>query len=266
LISYFSPLPVFLLVLALVFGIAGPGQAAAPDTSGLGYTQRLGAELPLDARMVAPDGHVETLGTLITGKPTLLVLGYFACPGLCGLIRNDLFSALASTNLRTPRDYSLVFLSIDPAEQPHDAADAFRRDLAQNPIEGASEGWHFMTTDAPTISRVEGSVGYHSRYDTSLKQFLHPAGAVVLTPGGRVSSYLLGTSFQPGGLQAAVGQARDGSIGQVASPILLLCFHYDPTTGRYTLAIMKVLRLMGVLAVLTLGGMMLLLHRQGRRA
>jgi hypothetical protein len=29
---------------------------------------------------------------------------------------------------------------------------------------------------------------------------------------------------------------------------------------------MKVLRLMGVLAVLTVGGMMLLLHRQGRRA
>ena len=89
---------------------------------------------------------------------------------------------------------------------------------------------------------------------------------MVLTPGGTVSSYLLGTSFQPAGLQAAVGQARDGSIGQRASPILLLCFHYDPTTGRYTLAIMKVLRLMGIMAVLTVGGMMLLLHRQGRRA
>jgi protein SCO1/2 len=257
---------VFLLVLALVIGIAGPGQAAPPDTSGLGYTQRLGAELPLDAHMVAPDGHDQTLGTLINARPTLLVLGYFACPSLCGLIRNDLFSALASTALQTPRDYSLVFLSIDPAEQPHDAADAFRRDLAQNPTEGASEGWHFMTTDAPTISRIEDAVGYHSRYDTSLKQFLHPAGVVILTPGGRVSSYLLGTSFQPGGLQAAVERARDGSIGQRASPILLLCFHYDPATGRYTLAIMKVLRLMGVLAVLTVGGMMLLLHRQGRRA
>ncbi|MFL5279653.1 MAG: SCO family protein [Rhodopila sp.] len=252
--------------LVLILGMARPAWAAPPDITGLGYTQRLGADVPLGASLVAQDGQARTLQALMDGKPTLLVLGYFACPSLCGLIRNDIFSALANTTLQTPRDYSLVFLSIDPAEKPHDAAEAFRRDLAQNPVKGAAEGWHFVTADAPAISRVEEAVGYHSRYDTSLKQFLHPVGVVVLTPGGTVSSYLLGTSFQPAGLQAAVGQARDGSIGQRASPILLLCFHYDPTTGRYTLAIMKVLRLMGIMAVLTVGGMMLLLHRQGRRA
>jgi protein SCO1/2 len=253
------------LVLALVVGMATAGRAAPPDTTGLGYTQRLGSALPLDARMAAPDGTRQTLEALMDGKPTLLVLGYFACPSLCGLIRNDVFSALAATTLQTPRDYSLVFLSIDPAEEPHEAAQAFQRDLARNPTKGASKGWHFMTADASTISRIEEAVGYHSRYDTSLKQFLHPAGVVVLTPEGRVSSYLLGTTFQPGGLQAAVYQARSGRIGQDASPILLLCFHYDPTTGRYTLAIMKVLQLMGLLAVLTVGGLLLLLHRHGRR-
>jgi protein SCO1 len=264
LIRQFPALSAFGLVLAL--GMAGLARAAPPDITGLGYTQRLGVDLPLDARLVAQDGQARTLKTLLNGKPTLLVLGYFACPSLCGLIRNDVFSALANTTLQTPRDYSMIFLSIDAAETPRDAAEAFGRDLAQNPIDGAAEGWHFVTADAPTISRVEEAVGYHSRYDTSLKQFLHPVGVVVLTPSGRVSSYLLGTSFQPAGLQAAVGQARDGSIGQRASPILLLCFHYDPTTGRYTLAIMKVLRLMGIMAVLTVGGLMLLLHRQGRRA
>jgi protein SCO1/2 len=44
--------------------------------------------------------------------------------------------------------------------------------------------------------------------------------------------------------------------------VLLLCFHFDATTGRYTLAIEKVLRLMGLLTVATLGGLMILLHRR----
>jgi protein SCO1 len=257
-----ATLPALLLALA----VPRPVCALAPDTSGIGYTQRLGAALPLTSKLVAQDGRPATLGTVIGGKPTLLVLGYFACPSLCGVIREDLFSALANTSLRAARDYNLVFLSIDPAERPADANAAFTRDLALYPTKNADAGWHFMTADRPTIGRIETAVGYHSRFDTSLKQFLHPAGVVVLTPAGQVSSYLLGVGYQAGAVQAALGQARAGTVGQQAPAILLLCFHYDPSTGRYSLAIMKVLRLAGLLTVLTIAGLLLLLRRQGRRA
>ena len=113
---------------------------------------------------------------------------------------------------------------------------------------------------------VELAVGYYSRYDVGLKQFIHPAGVVVLTPRGAVSGYVLGIGYQPGDLRAAIIRASSGGVEQTVQPVLLLCFHFDPTSGRYTFAIMKVLRLTGLLTVLTLIGVMLILRRREGRA
>ncbi len=236
--------------------------AAAPDTSGIGFTQRLGNRLLPGLPLLASDGRVTTLDRLLDHKPTVLILGYFACPMLCGVVRDDALRALSAGGLSLPRDYSLLFLSIDPAERPADAAQAKSADIARYPLPGADAAWHYATADAPTIERVEQAVGYNSRYDPQLKQFLHPAGLVVLTPGGVVSGYLLGVGYQAGALAEALRQARSGTIGQRAPSILLLCFHYDPSTGRYSLAVLKVLRLMGGLTMLLLAALLLALRRR----
>ena len=243
-------------------GLPQPSCAAAPDLGGLGYTQQLGDQVPLETRLVDADGSRTTLGAMIGHIPTLLVLGYYTCPSLCGVIRDDLFDALAASGLATPRDYHLVFLSIDPAERAPDAARALASDLARAPVPGARQGWHLATADAAAISSVSRAVGYRSRYDVALKQFLHPAGVVVLTPAGLVSSYLLGVGYQPASVRAALGVARAHGIGSRASPVLLLCFHYDPATGRYSLAIVKLLRLAGGLTVLTILVLLALLVRR----
>ena len=47
-------------------------------------------------------------------------------------------------------------------------------------------------------------------------------------------------------------------------PVLLLCFNYDPATGRYTLAIVKLLRLFAVLTVLTIAVTLYLAFRRER--
>jgi protein SCO1/2 len=51
--------------------------------------------------------------------------------------------------------------------------------------------------------------------------------------------------FDPAGLRAAVLAARDGSAGStpaLADRLLLLCAHYDPVTGRHTVAAMTAVR------------------------
>ena len=245
-----------LLGIGLVLG------GAAPDLDGIGYTQRLGEQVPPALTLRDEAGRATTLANLIDHKPTLLMLGYFACPALCGVVRDDAFQALSESGLRLPRDYSLVFVSIDPAERPRDAASAKAADLARYPLPGALNGWHFATADAGSIGRIEQAVGYHSRYDVSLKQFLHPAGLAVLTPDATVSGYLLGVGYQPAAVVAALAQARAGTIGQRSPAILLLCFHYDPSTGRYSLAILKVLRLMGGLTLVLVLALLVLLHRR----
>jgi protein SCO1 len=112
---------------------------------------------------------------------------------------------------------------------------------------------------------VEQSVGFRARFDPALRQFLHPAGLVILTAQGAVSSYLLGVGYRPGDLRAAVTRAGEGGLAKAALPVLLLCFHYDPVTGRYTLAVTRLLQLAAGITVLTLGGTIALALRRERR-
>lgn len=255
-----------LLRLSVAAGLllASPALASPPDTSGITYDQRLGQGLPLASGFRDQAGHALALRDVLRDRPAVLALGYFNCPSLCGLIRDDLFASLAQTGLRPGIDYRLVFMSIDPAETPADAARAMASDLKANPSFGAGAGWHFLTGDRNAVEAVEAAVGYHSRYDASLKQFIHPAGLVFVTSRGIISGYLLGVGYQPGDVRAGLLRARDGGIARAALQVLLICFHYDETTGRYSLAIVKLLRLAAGATVLTILALLVMLRRRMR--
>ncbi len=240
--------------------------AIAGDFDAYAFDQRLGSQLPLAAPFKDATGQPTTLGDL-GGKPLALEFGYYNCPNLCGVVRDDGFAALQRSGLVSGRDYELAFVSIDPRETPADAAKAQADDLARYPAEGdRHSGWHFLTGDAASIEAVEAASGYHSRYDAQLAQFLHPAGIVFATPAGVVSGYLLGVGYTPGDIEAGIARAARGEIGQEASPVLLLCFHFDPTTGRYTLAIVKILRIAGLITVLGIGAIVFAAQRHRRSA
>lgn len=238
--------------------------ASMPDFSGLAYEQKLGSRLPLQQMFRDEAGHGVRLSELFNGKPLILALGYFHCPNLCSVVRADLFDALHASGMTAGRDYSLVALSIDPSETGMDAASAKADDLQRYPSPGAEENWHFLTGRADAVQAVADAVGFHDRFDPELKQFVHPVGIVFATPTGVVSSYLLGVGYRPGDVRLGVTRAQLGSIAAAALPVLLLCYHYDPTTGRYTLAILKLLRLAAAITVVSVAGTLFLAFRRGR--
>lgn len=256
----------FLLALVALLPMAARADRAAPIGNPIDYeyNQHPGASLPLDAQFVDAAGHPLRLGDLARDKPLIIDLGYFHCPSLCGVVRSDLMNALSLSGLVGGRDYTLVDVSIDPGETTRDAAAAKAEDLARFPQPDNGRGWHYLTGAQPAITALAGSVGFPLSFDAALRQFVHPAGVVVASPQGIVSGYLLGVGYSAGDLRAAVLRAGKGGIAAAALPVLLLCFHFDATTGRYTLAITKVLRLAGVLTVLTIGALLLLLHRRDR--
>lgn len=245
--------------------LALASDTGGPNISGIAYDQHLTGTLPLAAGFQDQSGRMLALRDVVRDRPTVLALGYFNCPSLCGLIRDDLFASLAQTGLHAGTDYRLVFMSIDPAERPADAARAMASDLKANPSFGSGSGWHFLTGDRDSIEAVEAAVGYHSRYDVSLKQFIHPAGLVFVTSRGVISGYLLGIGYQAGDVRAGVLRARNGGIAKAALQVLLICFHYDSTTGRYSLAVVKLLRLGAGLTMLTIVALLLVLRRRMRR-
>lgn len=238
--------------------------ATAPDLSGLAYEQRLGAQIPLAAPLRDEEGREVRLSDLIAGKPLILTLIYFHCPNICGVTRSSLFGALAASGMIPGRDYTLVALSIDPSETSTDASDAKAGELQRHSVNGAERHWHFVTGSPEALQAVESAVGFHDRFDPDLKQIIHPVGVVLATPAGVVSSYLLGVGYEPADLRLAVARAARGTIASAATPVLLLCFNYDPVTGRYTLAIVKLLRLFAVLTVATIAVTLWLAFRRER--
>lgn len=246
-------IPVFLvLVPAIAF-------AAASNPDAFAWQPHPGVTVPLGQAFTDETGRNVTLREF-SGEPVVLALGYFHCSTLCGVVRGDLVAALNDSRLVGGRDYRLVVLSIDPAETAKDAAAAKAGDLAQSSgLDGRD--WHYLVGDAASVAR---SVGFPYRYDEQLQQFAHPAGLVVLTASGTVSSYLEGVGYSGKSLRSAVEQAAAGHVADAPSPVLLLCFRYDAATGRYTLAIERLLQLLAGATILGIAGLLIVLHRRRR--
>jgi protein SCO1/2 len=239
-----------------------------PEAALLGnvaFSQHLNEQLPLDAKLTNDRGEQVTLRECIAGKPTIFVFAYYRCTMLCNQVLNGVARAMQAINLRSGEDYSVVVVSIDPtdtvqlaAEKKDDVVHAFRRN-------STGEGWHFLIGDQAVVSALAASVGFQYQYDEKSKEYAHASGAIILTPEGRASRYLYGIDFPTRDLRLSLVEASRGKIGTPVDELLLYCFHYDPLTGRYGLAIMRILRAISVATVVALAGYVTISLRRERK-
>ena len=80
-----------------------------------------------------------------------------------------------------------------------------------------------------------------------------------------MSSYLLGIGDTAQDMQATVLQAGQRVVA-LPNPILLMCFQYDSTAGRYTLAVMKAPRPFAAVTLIATVGTVVHVRRAERRA
>mgnify|MGYP001090094484 CR=1 FL=1 len=215
--------------------------------------QRLGAQVPLDLVFRDESGDPITLRDAAAGKPAILMLVYYACPSLCTVSLNNLTSALKTLSLDAGDEFTIVTVSFDPAETPDLAAAKKATYLRQYGRAGADAGWRFLTGDPEPIAALTDAVGFRYVYDPATGQYAHGSAVIILTPDGVVSRYLFGIEHAPKDLQLALVDSSDRRIGTLVDRALLLCYQYDPTTGRYGLAIMSSLRAGGLLTILAIG-------------
>lgn len=230
----------------------------------VGFNQQLGAQVPLDTMFRDADGHPRALRDLLHGKPVLLVPGYFSCTNLCSVVRSGVAYAVTGSGLQPGRQFDLLLVSIDPAETSHTAAMAQRQDGDAHPRAFVAN-WHYLTGTAAASEAVMRSIGFRYFHDSRNGQFDHDAGIVLLSPQGRVTQYLFGVKFAPETLRLALVDASAGKIGNIVDHFLLLCCDYDPSTGRYSMVIHRVMQVLGVATVITLILLILLLLRSERR-
>jgi protein SCO1/2 len=219
----------------------------------VGFDQRLGEQVPLDAVFRDESGGPVRLGDCLEGRPTVLVLAWYRCPMLCTQVLNGLSKSMRACGLDLGRDFQVVTVSFDPGETPELAAAKKASYVEDYGRPGAAEGWRFLTGEEREIARLTAAVGFRQRWDPATKTYAHAAGVVVLTPAGKVSRYFFGLDYRPRDLRLALVEASDGKVGSPVDRVLLFCFHYDERTGRYTPAVMAFVRLGGALTVLCLG-------------
>lgn len=244
--------------------VTEPGRPAA--LRNVAFDQRLGEQVPLDARLRDETGRTIALGELIDGKPVLLVPAYYECPMLCTIVLNGVVSMLRALPFDVGREFTVVTLSFDARETPELAAQKKDRYLGEYRRPGAADGWHFLTGEEAEIRRVTDAIGFRWEWDEASKQFAHASGVVVLTPRGRVSHYFYGVEYPPRDLRLALVEASDERIGSVVDAVLLFCFHYDPATGRYSKLAMGAVRTGGALTLIALVTFLVVMLRRERVA
>jgi protein SCO1/2 len=230
----------------------------------VGIDQKLNAHVPLDIRLRDESGAVVRLGDLVDGKPAILNLVYYECPMLCNMTMSGQIRSLTELSLDAGKDFTALTVSFDPRENHELAAAAKRTALKRYGRDGADRGWRFLTGDEAETRRLADAVGFRYKFDATTGQYAHAAGLIVLTPDGTVSRYLYGVEFPPRDLRLALVEASGGKVGTPTDQVLLLCYHYDPTTGKYGLAIMNLLRLAGLATVLGMGTAIIVMIRRDR--
>jgi protein SCO1 len=231
----------------------------------IGLDQKLGTTIPLDLQFKDEAGRDVRLADYFGKRPVILTLVYYECPMLCTQVLNGLASALGVLQFSVGQEFDIVTVSFDPGETPALARAKKASYLERYTRPGADRGWHFLTGTQRSIEKLTGAVGFRYAYNPSIDQYAHVSGIMVLTPDGRMSHYFYGIEYGPRDLRLALVEAAGRKIGSPVDALLLYCFHYDPKSARYSLAVMRIVRGAGLAtAALIVTGVVVLRRRERR--
>lgn len=230
-----------------------PGDAAAERPgllSKIRVDQKLNTQVPLDLPFVDESGRAVRLGDYFGERPVILALVYYECPMLCTQVLNGLVTALGVMNFEPGREFEVVAVSFNHREGPGLASQKKAAYMERYGRPHTAGGWHFLTGSEESIARLADAVGFRYEYDEAIKQYAHGAAIEVLTPKGVISKYFYGIEYSARDIRLGLIEASEERIGTAIDDILLFCYHYDPATGQYGAAVLRLVRVGGIATVL----------------
>ncbi len=232
-----------------------------------GLEQRLGQTLPLSAIFTDETGRTAPLSAFFSGRPVVLALVYYRCIMLCPQVLHGLAIGLSQTTLTAGKDYDVIIASIDPTDTPADARTEKQQFLTEmNAPASAAPAIHFLTAQPPSIAALSGATGFHYVLvpgpDGKLDQYAHSSVIMFATPEGRLSKYLSGIDYPARDLRLALLDASAHHISNPVDLIILYCCSYNPVVGRYSVSVLRILGLAGMVTLFAVIGMIYLLTRK----
>lgn len=236
-----------------------------PSLTGVGIDQNLDAPLPLDVNFLDEAGRSLPLRTYFGKKPVVLALVYYECPMLCTEVLNGMVGSLKGMSLTAGPDYEVVAVSFDPKDTPQLAALKKQNYARRYGRAGSESAFHFLTGQQASIDAITKAAGFRYKYDEKTGQFAHASAIFVATPDGRLSRYFYGVEYPPRDLRLGLVEASQNKIGNAVDQLLLFCYHYDPSTGKYGAIVMNIVRLSGGLFLAILAAALVILWRRDVR-
>jgi protein SCO1/2 len=261
----------------------GAAAQSRPDyLAHAGIEQRLGESLPLSAIYTDETGRTGELKSWFDGepatssspqRPAVLAEVYYKCAMLCPQVLHGLATGLQQTTLAAGKDYQVLVFSIDPTDTPTAAAQQKRQFLSEAGFAGhplSEAAVHFLTGPPASIAAMSLATGFHFVMvpgpDGKMDQFAHSSVIMFATPDGRLSKYLSGIEYPPRDLRLALLAASQKKISNPVDLLILYCCNYSPAVGRYSVSVLRILGIAGMVTVLIVIGMLVLLTRKPKGA
>lgn len=236
-----------------------------PEIDTVGIDEHRGDTLPLDLQFVDHRGQAIRLGDLFDGRrPVILSLNYSDCPMLCNLQLRGLNDSLKQIEGKLGERFRVVTASINPNETPERAAGAQQNYVQTYGRETTEDAWTLLTGKEAAIKQLADAVGFRYEFVPERGEYAHTAALMICTPDGVISRYLYGIDYDPSTLRLSTIEAADGKIGSAVDQLILYCFHYDATKGRYAPAAFNLMRVGALFTLVVIGiGFVILRQKEG---
>ena len=245
----------------------GPTAATMPAAlQNVGFEPPLDGQMPLDLAFRDETGRSVQLREYFGQKPVVLAFVYYGCPMLCNQVQQGVVGTLRMLSFSPGIDYQVVFVSFDSRETPEMAAQKKKTALSHFGRPGTESGWHFLTGSQESIDAATQAANFRYNFFPKTNLFAHASGVMLLTPQGRISRYFYGVEYPGRDMRLGLVEASAGKIGTPIDHVLLFCYQYDPTAATYSAAILRIMRLGGILTVLCIVAGILISRRRDLRA
>ena len=208
-------------------------------------TEKLGHFVPLNLRFTDEHGVTKSLKEFTNGKPTVISVNYFHCPGICGPQIDSLTKSLGQLKMKEGKEYNALTISFVTTDTPKDAL-FFKKNHTQliHKKDFNADAWHFLVTDNnQTMNTLLKSLGYEYKKIVNKQGFtdyIHPTDLAIISPKGKITRYLEGIQYLPFDLQMALMEAGKGTVRPTITRALAFCYSFDPQSSKYTVAYKKI--------------------------
>lgn len=204
----------------------------------VGIDEKTGQTVPLDIVLFDEKGVPHPLKDYLNGKPTIISLIYFRCPGICSPLSNGLAKVIDQVDLEAGKDYNVISVSFNPqenyvmaSEKKQNYYNTLTRKLPEN-------GWQFLTADSANIEKICNALGFYVKFENN--EYIHGASIMAVAPDGKITRYLFGTDYNPFDFKLAILEASQGRTGTSIAKIVQFCFSYSPDAKKYVLNVTRV--------------------------